>query len=93
MDTTLFEFISSFMMAVPDHFKTHKLCNEAVRREPRLLAYAPDHLKIQGICSKAVRREPYVLRSVPNHLKTQEMCDTAVLTILKLKVCVLKQFR
>ena len=35
---------------VPDHFKTKKLCKNAVKKLPYLLKYAPDQYKTQQMC-------------------------------------------
>ena len=34
---------------VLDHFKTEGMCNEAVRRKPRMLRYVIDHLKTGNV--------------------------------------------
>ena len=57
---------------VPDHFKTHEMCNEAVRREPFTLYYGPYHLKTQEICDKAVEEDLCLLEYVPDWFVTQE---------------------
>ena len=56
---------------VPDHFKTHEMCNEIMRIEPAAFYLIPDRLKTQEMCIEAVEVDPW-------HLKTQEMCDAAV---------------
>ena len=35
---------------VPDHFKTKKLCKNAVKKLSYLLKYAPDQYKTQQMC-------------------------------------------
>ena len=37
--------IRHLIMVMPDQFKTQEMCYEAVRIEPRSLAFAPDCLK------------------------------------------------
>ena len=49
------------------------MCDEAVRTEPRSLAYVPDRCKTEEMCNK-------IIRTMPNafHRKTQEMCINTV---------------
>ena len=59
----------------PRTFKTQEMCNEAVRIEPRSLAFVPDKLKTEKMRNETVRREQYTLDCVLDHLKTQK-CAT-----------------
>ena len=45
------EMIQHLIMVMPDQFKTQEMCNEAVRMEPRFLAFVPDCFKTQEICN------------------------------------------
>ena len=45
----------------PRTCKTQEMCNEAVRIEPRSLAFVPDQLKTEEMCKEAVCREQYIL--------------------------------
>ena len=48
-----------FIIGIPDHLKTHGMCNEAVRIGAYSLMYVPDHLKTQEICNETVRSKPF----------------------------------
>ena len=63
---------------VPDHFKTQKMCNEAMSNNPTVLFLIPDHFKTQEMCIKAVEVYPCQLNDAPDHFTTQDMCDDAV---------------
>ena len=56
----------------PWAFKTQEMCKEAVRIEPRSLAFIPDKLKTEEMLNEAVSREQYLLDYVLDHLKTQK---------------------
>ena len=64
------EMVLHLIMVTPDQFKTQEMCNEAVRIEPRSLAFVPDWLKTQEICNDAICNNSYALRFVPGHLRT-----------------------
>ena len=49
---------------------TQGMCDEAIRIEPRSLAFIPDHFKTQEMCNEAVEEDPCTLEFVPGHLKT-----------------------
>ena len=63
---------------IPDHLKTQKICDDAVRRIPFYLEYVPDHLKTHEMCDRVVDIKPWLLKFVADHLKTRRMCDKAV---------------
>ena len=75
------------------------MCDEAVRIEPRSLAWVTDQYKVQVMCKEAVRRDPCTLGNVADHFMMQEMCKEAMCenpaafflyrTILREKRCVL----
>ena len=65
-----YENVSCWIREITGHLKTQEMCDEAVRMEPRSLAYIPDRFKTEEMCNKAVRREPYTLSHVPDHFKT-----------------------
>ena len=68
------------MPAVTDCFKTQKICDDAVRRDPYYLPFIPDNLKTQVMCEKVVKDNLWNVEYVPEHLKTKtkEMCEKAV---------------
>ena len=39
---------------VPDHLKTKKICEHAVKKLPYLLRYVPNQYKSQQMCDKAI---------------------------------------
>ena len=49
---------------------TQGMCDEAIRIEPRSLAFIPDHFKTQEMCNEAVEEDPCTLEFVPGHLRT-----------------------
>ena len=75
---SLFTNAPRWIREIPNHLKTHEMCDEAVRMEPRSLEFVPNHFKTKEICNKAVRRELYTLVHVPDHLITQEMCEEVI---------------
>ena len=70
--------VPRWIREIPDHLKTQKMCDEAVRIESYSLEVVPDRFKTEEMCNEAVRRGPSTLYYVPYHLKTQEMCGEAV---------------
>ena len=93
-----YENVPRWIREIPEHLKTQEMCDEAVRIEPRSLAYVHDRLKTENICNEAVQKDTYTLDDVPDHLKIQKICDEAMrenpaafflsLIILKHKKCV-----
>ena len=63
---------------LPDRFKTHEMCDEAVACSPRMLRHVPGYFKTQEMCDKATGKNPHGLQDVPDHFKAQEMCEKAV---------------
>ena len=100
---SLFTNAPRWIREIPNHLKTHEMCDEAVRMEPRSLEFVPNHFKTKEMCNKAKRREPYTLLHVPDHLITQEMCEEVMRvrlaafflfpTALRLKRCALGQLK
>ena len=72
---TLYEAIPPWIREILDHLKTRDMCIEAVRMEPRSLAFVPGRFKTQGMCNEAVAHNPYSLDHLPDHFKAQEMCN------------------
>ena len=68
----------SWIITVPNHLKTQKICEKAVGKFPRALKEVPDHFKTQEMYEGAVEKASWVLIYVPDLYKTQEMCDKAV---------------
>ena len=93
-----YENVPRWIREIPEHLKTQEMCDEAVRIEPRSLAYVHDRLKTENICNEAVQKDTYTLDDVPDHLKIQKIRDEAMrenpaafflsLIILKHKKCV-----
>ena len=52
--------------------------DEAVRKEPRSLAFVPDCFKKDEMCNKVVEKHPNTLWHVSVHLRTEEMCIKVV---------------
>ena len=48
---TLYEAIPPWIREILDHLKTRDMCIEAVRMEPRSLAFVPGRFKTQGMCN------------------------------------------
>ena len=72
----ILRYISSSMVKyIP---RTQRMCERAVKNEPRSLKFVPDHFKTQEMCERAVEKDSWLLRHVPDELKTQEMCEKAV---------------
>ena len=46
------------MYAVPDRFKTKKMCEKAVEDDARSLAYVSDRFKTQKMFIKALKVDP-----------------------------------
>ena len=44
---------------------TQRVCDEAVRRKPRALAFVIDLFKTEEMCNEAVEKDPCTLRYVP----------------------------
>ena len=94
--------VPCWIREIRGHLITQEIYNEAVRIEPRSLAFVPDHFKTEEMCNKAVHRDLYPLDYVPDLFKTLEMCNKAMTTqqpfflfliILKHNKCVLKQLK
>ena len=64
--------------AVPDYFKTWKMCNDVVKNRPWQLKYVPDYFKTQEMCNDVVEKVSRALEYVPDRVKTHKMCDDAV---------------
>ena len=43
--------------AVPDYFKTRKMCKDAVKKRPWQLKYVPDYFKTQEMCNDVVEND------------------------------------
>ena len=76
---------------VPDHVKTKKMCENAVKQLPFLM-YIPDRYQAQEICHKVISEKGETLNFLPDCCKNQKMCDKAVDNytlhwILLLKCC------
>ena len=54
------------------------MCDEAVRTEPRSLAYVPDRFKTEEMCNKIISTMPNAFHRIPYRFKTQEMSINAV---------------
>ena len=67
--------LTSGLFFIPDHLKTHDMCNKEVDIEPCFLRLVPDRLKTQGICDKAVHNKPWLLKYVPDWFVTREQID------------------
>ena len=52
---------------IPDHYKTHEMCEIAVEKDPWALDYVPNHLKTQEKCQKAVEKTSWQLGDIPYH--------------------------
>ena len=82
----------------PDHLKTKKMCNHAVKILPYLSKYVHDQYKSQQMYDKATLENSGILKFVPYCYKNQEMCNKAVENYLfttkfvsELKKCVIKK--
>ena len=73
--------ITSWIVTIPDHLKTHEMCDEAVRTESLSLAYVLDRFKTQKMCNEVVRNNLYLLLFAPDHFWTQEMCNEVMRTM------------
>ena len=58
---------------VPDRFKTHEMCNEAVKAGtwPWVLKYVPGQYITREMCSMVMCMEPWLLKIIPDRFKTQ----------------------
>ena len=63
---------------VPDQYKTQKMWNREVQREPWSLKQVPDQFVTHEMCNEAVQSDPWVLEDVLDQFVTQEMCNEAV---------------
>ena len=73
--------MTSWVLTIPEHLKTEKMCNEAVRINLLSLEYVPDHFKVQEMCNEVVRNKLCMLLLVPDHFWTQEMCNEIMRTM------------
>ena len=62
----------------PDHFKTHEIWNEAVRKMPFMLSFVPDHFKMQEMCNEIMSTMPDAFYRIPDRFKTQKMGNEVV---------------
>ena len=69
--------ITSWIVTIPDRFKTQKMCNEVVYNL-YLLLFAPDHFWTQEMCNEVMHTMPDAFHRICDRFKTQEMCDKAV---------------
>ena len=60
----------SWIITIPNRLKTQGMCNKAVARNPRTLAYVPDCFKTQEMYDKVVDSKPYTMRFAPDHFKS-----------------------
>ena len=60
---------------VPDDFKTQRMCEKVVEKDPYQLGDFHDHLKTQEIGDKAVRDYLFSLQFVPDWFVTREQID------------------
>ena len=54
------------------------MCDEAVRIEPRSLAYVPNSFKTEDMCNKAEGRDTHTLDNVSDYIMTQKICNEAI---------------
>ena len=66
---------------VPDHFKTKKMCERALRMDPCNLEFVPDYFKTQKIYDKAVKGDLYSLLFVPDWFGTQKQLKYGMMTM------------
>ena len=52
---------------VPDHFKTEKMCERAVKDEPETPEFVLDHFKIRKMYDKTVKDDLSSLQYVPDY--------------------------
>ena len=55
---------------VPDRFKIHKMCNDAIDVDPWQLKDVPIHFKTQKMFDDVVQRDSYSLQFVPDWFVT-----------------------
>ena len=60
---------------VPDDFKTQRMYEKVVEKDPYQLGDFLDHLKTQEMCDKAVRDYLFSLQFVPDWFVTREQID------------------
>ena len=64
---------------VPDHLKTKKISEHAVKKLPFVLRYdVPNQYKTQQLCNKAIQENGGTIESVSDSYKNQQICDKAV---------------
>ena len=68
----------TWIIDIPDHFKTHEMCTDIMRINPAAFFLVLDHFKSQEMCIKAVEVDPWGVDYVLDHFKSQEMCKEAV---------------
>ena len=73
--------MTSWIVTIPDRFKTQEMCDEAVHTEPFSLTYVLDGFKTQEMCIEAARNKLYMLLFIPDELKMQEMCNEIMRTM------------
>ena len=49
---------------VPDHLKTKKMCNHAIKKLPFLIRYVPGKYKAQQMCDKATKIKKCVIKQL-----------------------------
>ena len=62
---------------VPDHLKTKKICNHAVKKLPFVIRYVSDWYKTQ-MSNEAILENGGTKESVPDCYKNQQIWDKAV---------------
>ena len=60
---------------IPDHFKTQKMYDKAVKDDPWQLKDVPNHFKTQEMCNKEVRHYLLSLQFLPDWFVTQQQID------------------
>ena len=54
----LLEIVLVWIREIPEHLKTHEMCDESVDMESCSLTYVPYRFETEEICKEGVRREP-----------------------------------
>lgn len=69
----------AYFSAIPDHFKTYKLCLELVTLDGDMLSLVPDIHKTFELCDKALETNTIqILSNIPYKYRYYMICDKAV---------------
>ena len=64
--------MTSWTVTIPDHLKTHEMCNEALCNKLCMMLFVPDHFWTQEMCNKIMHTMPNTFHHILDCFKTQK---------------------